>query len=153
MSHLEISAVLSGSRTEVFDLLRSPNLLPELLKDHIEVEIVRGAEELKKGSEYEFLMTRFGLTQPVRIRVEDFIQGNRLTYKQVEGLFSNWTHTMKFEDHGDKQTLVIDYVDYDMPFGLVGHLADDLFIRKNMKNILETRLKRAGEQIVLQKGV
>jgi hypothetical protein len=39
---------------------------------------------------------------------------------QVEGLFAAWTHTMKFDERGDRETLVTDLVDYQVPLGLLG---------------------------------
>lgn len=145
MAHLQISAIVPGPRQDVFEFMCSPEKVPLLLKDHIEVEMVRGAEVLRRDAEYEFSMTRFGLSQPVRLRVEDVLKGSRLTYRQSEGLFRDWIHTSKFEDHGDQQTLVTDFIDYSVPFGLFGHLADDLFIRRDLKSILESRLQRAQE--------
>jgi hypothetical protein len=49
---------------------------------------------------------------------------------------------MKFEEHGPTQTLVTDIVEYEIPFGILGKLADDFFIRHDLKNILEHRLNR-----------
>jgi ligand-binding SRPBCC domain-containing protein len=145
MAHLQVSAIVPGARQEVFQFLCSPDRLPHLLKDHIEVEMVRGADALRRGAEFEFTMTRFGFTQPVRLRVEDVLKGSRITYRQAEGLFADWIHTSKFEDHGENQTLVTDFVDYSVPFGLFGHLADDVFLRRDLKGVLESRLKRAQE--------
>ena len=148
MAHLQVSAIVPGPRSEVFDLICAPSQLPYLLADHIEVQVTRSADVLKRGSEYEFLMTRFGFSQAVCLRIEDYLKGSRLTYRQSEGLFADWVHTIKFEDHGEQQTLVIDYVDYKLPFGLVGYLADDLFVRRDMKRILSHRLDLAQKAFI-----
>lgn len=143
MAHLQVSAILPSPRTHVFDLLTSPERLGELLVKRIDVQLVRGADSLRRGAEYEFLMTRCGFCQSVRIRVEDLLKSSRVSYRQTEGLFESWVHTMKFEDHGDNQTLVTDYVDYRLPFGLLGFVADDLFVRRDMRLLLSRRLARA----------
>lgn len=143
MAHLQVSAIVPGPRGEVFDLICAPDRLPHLLADRIEVQMTSGAEVLRRGAEYEFMMTRFGFSQTVRLRIEDYLKGSRLTYRQSEGLFADWMHTIKFEDHGENQTLVVDYVDYKVPFGLVGYLVDDLFVRRDMKQILTRRLESA----------
>jgi len=145
MAHLQVSAIIPGSRQDVFEFLCNPEKVAQLLKDHIEVEMVRGAEILRRGAEFEFNMTRFGFSQPVRLRVEDLLKGSRLTYRQSEGLFRDWIHTCKFEDHGDRQTLVTDFIDYSVPFGILGHIADDVFIRRDLRSVLESRLHRAQE--------
>lgn len=149
MAHLQISAIIPGPRQEVFQFLCAPERLPQLLQDHVEVEMVRGADGLRRGAEFEFSMSRYGFSQGVRFRVEDVLKGSRLTYRQTEGIFADWIHTSKFEDHGEQQTLVTDFVDYTLPFGLFGYLADDIFIRRDLKNLLETRLKRAQEHFAV----
>ncbi len=145
MAHLQISVILPAPRAQVFDLLTSAQRLADLLAPRIEVQLVRAAESARRGAEYEFLMTRYGLSQTVRLRIEDFLKSSRLTYRQTEGLFQEWVHTMKFEDHGENQTLVTDYVDYRVPFGLIGYLADDLFLRRDLRTILEKRLAKAKD--------
>ncbi len=152
MAHLQVSAIVPGPRQDVFQFLCSPERVPQLLKDHIEVEMIRGAESLRRGAEFEFTMTRFGFSQPVRLRVEDILKGSRLTYRQSKGLFRDWIHTCKFEDHGDAQTLVTDFIDYAVPFGFFGHIADDIFIRRDLRSVLESRLQRAQEHFAALKA-
>lgn len=145
MAHLQISQVVPAGRFETFDYLTDPNNLPFLLKPMIEVQVKSGEIAVRRGAEIHFQMTRYGLSQSVRLRVEDMLRGSRLTYRQVEGLFAHWTHTLKFEDHGEGATLVTDVVDYQVPFGLIGFLADDLVVKRDMSEILETRLRKAKE--------
>lgn len=145
MAHLQISAIIPAQRSAVFDLLCSPERLGQLLIDNIQVELTLGAETLARGSEYRFVMTRYGLSQPVLLRVEEVWKNSRMTYRQMEGLFADWIHTMKFEDHGDDQTLVTDYVDYRLPLGLLGYLADDLLVRGDVERFLNARLNRARD--------
>src|SRR4051794_1898923 len=98
MGHLQVSEVYPASRFEVFDYLCDPNQLPVLLQPLIEVEVRSMDVALSRGSEFYFRMTRFGLSQDVRLRIEDVLHGSRLTYRQIEGLYNQWTHTMRFED-------------------------------------------------------
>jgi ligand-binding SRPBCC domain-containing protein len=145
MAHLQISQLLPASRQEAFDYLTDPQQLPFLLGPSVDVQVLTPEFELKRGSEAHFNMTRVGLTQSVRLRVEDVLRGSRLTYRQVEGLFSTWTHTMRFEEHGENETLVTDLVDYQIPLGLLGYLADDLLIKGDMRRLLSARLEKAKE--------
>jgi ligand-binding SRPBCC domain-containing protein len=91
------------------------------------------------------MMTRFGLSQSIRFRIEDVLRGSRLSYRQSEGIFSSWNHTMKFEEHGEHFTLVTDIVDYQVPLGIFGHLADDLILKSDMNRVLSQRLGKAKE--------
>jgi ligand-binding SRPBCC domain-containing protein len=127
----------------VFKYLTDPAKLDEQLKPHIKVQWQNPGIELQTEAECLFLMTRFGVEQKVRYRVEKFVLGNQLVYRQTEGFFSEWTHSIKFEDHGLNETLVTDLVDYDLPFGLIGKVMDDLWVRSDLKKMLKSRLNKA----------
>ena len=144
MAHLNCSLVVPGPIKEVFDFLCYPRRVPYLLDAKVEVEIVNADPELHRGAEFTYLMTRMGISQQVRFRVEEMTKGTVLIYRQTEGVFRKWVHTQKFSTHGRNETLVTDVVEYELPFGLVGHLLDDLLFRKDLRFILDSRLKKAA---------
>lgn len=145
MAHIQISQLIEAPKLEVFEYLTTPSRQPLLLQPAINVEVLSPDHELKRGDELHFNMTRFGLSQSIRFRIEDLLPGSRLTYRQSEGVFAAWTHTMKFEEHNDKVTLVTDLVDYQVPMGIFGFLADDLLIKGDMARILKQRLNKVKE--------
>ena len=145
MAHIQVSQLIPAGRSEVFEYLTDTHELPFLLSPSVDVQVLTPEVPIKRGSELHFMMSRLGLSQSVRFRVEDVLRGSRLSYRQVEGLFSTWTHTIRFEAHGENSTLVTDVVDYRVPMGLFGYLADDLFLKRDMKKLLEQRLAKAKE--------
>lgn len=147
MAHLELSTIVPASRGEVFDYLADPNNMPEMLKGHIDVIVETPNMPVKKGSEFQFSMTRFGMTQRVRLKIEDFVKSSRLSYRQSEGIFDMWLHVILLEEKAPRETIVTDLIDYQLPLGLLGHLADDLFVRRDMQSMLECRIKVATERL------
>lgn len=145
MAHFQITEIIPAPRQQVFDYLTDPKNLVYLLEPIIQVEVLSRDVPLKRGNEFHFNMTRYGLTQSVRLRIEDVLLGSRMSYRQSEGLFTSWVHTMKFDDHSDKSTLVTDLVDYQVPFGILGYLSDDLILKSDMTRLLAKRLARAKE--------
>ncbi|HMN69573.1 MAG TPA: hypothetical protein PKC28_13615 [Bdellovibrionales bacterium] len=145
MAHLQLSQLLPASRMDAFEYLTDPNRLPFLLGPSIDVQVMNGDLPIKRGNEIHLMMTRFGFSQSIRFRIEDLLRGSRLTYRQTEGVFAAWTHTMKFEEHGEGLTLVTDLVDYQVPMGILGFLADDLLLKKDMSRLLSERLHKAKE--------
>lgn len=145
MAHIKHSQLISAPPFEVFDYVTNPKNQTFLLQPYIDVELLSHQDGLKRGDEIHFNMARFGLTQSIRFRVEDILRGSRLTYRQCEGIFANWTHTMKFEEHQENKTLITDLVDYQVPMGILGHLMDDLLIKGDMGKILEKRLLKVQE--------
>lgn len=146
MAHLQISQVISAPRMEVFSFLCDPGQLPFLLQPKVDVQVLNPEIPLRRGNELHFMMTRFGFTQSVRFQVDDILPGTRLVYRQVEGLFASWAHAIKFEEHGKDSTRVVDLVDYELPFGLIGYLMDDVLIKSDLTSLLQLRLQKAREK-------
>lgn len=142
MAHIQISRVIEAPRTKVFEILSNPDHLPDLLRGDIYVEVLSQGQKIGLGSEVRIAMTRLGVKQLVQLRMDDFLHSKRMMYHQVEGFFKTWTHITKFDDHGEGFTRVTDLVDYTLPFGLLGNLSDDLFVKGDMTRILENRLER-----------
>ncbi len=148
MAHLQISQIIPATRLDAFAYLTNPQMLPELLEPHIQVEVLSPEVSVQRGHEFHFMMTRLGLTQSVRLRIEDCLRGSRFTYRQVEGLFLTWTHSIRFEEHGERMTVVSDIVDYTLPMGVLGSLADDLIVKRDMTRLLESRLQKAKQHFL-----
>lgn len=140
MSHIREVTLLKGSVLSVYNYVCSPSTIAEQLSDKIEVELLSEVSPtLIKGNDFHFLMTRFGLSQEVHIQIEEASVGNRLRYRQTQGLFLNWVHTIEFEAHDAEYTKLTDTIDYQLPFGIVGFLLDDLVVRRDIKAILKAR--------------
>ena len=135
--------MISSKRQNVFDYLIHPKNMSELLSDSIEIEPHNLDLKYKLGTQFKFSMTRFGLTQISTFKIDKLDPNFKITYVQTEGLFVKWKHTMLFEDHSEGKTLVTDIVDYTLPGGIFGFFIDDLWARKDLKQMLEKRLIRA----------
>lgn len=145
MAHIQTSELISAPPQEVFSFMTDLQGLPGLLQDHFEVRVVNAHIPVEKGVELAFLMERMGVAVDVRIKVDQWVPGSRFSYRMIEGVFQRWQHTEKFELHGERQTLVTDIVDYDVPLGILGQLADDLWVRQDMTKALKSRLKKVKQ--------
>ncbi len=140
MSQIKCNITVQAKRVQVFEYMMNPENWPVMLQNDIDVELRVVPKEMDVGNIYKMTMSRFGFSQPVEILIQDFQKNLSVTYKQINGLFSKWIHTQKFEDV-EGGTLVTDVVEYQLPFGLFGHLVDDVFVRHDMKSVLEHRLE------------
>ena len=147
MSRIQTSLLVEAPASQVFQLLTDPAALPELLAPVIEVELQSGLQELSRGSEVTYLMSRFGFCQQVRLRVEELVVGRRMTYRQTLGLFKEWIHTVRCEEVTEGQTLVTDSVEYQLPLGVLGLLLSDVWVRRDMEGVLRHRLLRARDRL------
>lgn len=143
MIQIHHSHVISADLKKTFDYFCNPDNVSDLLAGDIDVEVKKGAKNMAEDSEYSFNMTRFGLSQDIRLRVREIKNQSVLSYSQTEGLFKSWIHKQVFESEGINKTRVTDIINYELPLGFLGLLANDLFVRRDMSRIFENRLKRA----------
>lgn len=59
--------------------------------------------------------------------------------EQRFGPYTMWHHEHWFEELGNGNTLMKDKISYKIPFGFLGHIAQILFIKKQLQAIFEYR--------------
>lgn len=75
-------------------------------------------------------------------RIEEFVPGSYFRDTQQKGPMKSWSHTHQFISElreGVPGTLVRDLIDFQLPFGMLGRLADILFVRALMKMTFRSR--------------
>ena len=91
---------------------------------------------------------------PVRVSwvavVEDFHWNERFCDRQVEGPFRYWRQCHRVQEWqsektGEHGTLLIDTIEYELPFTMFGHLANRFAVRGMLENLFEHRHRRAEE--------
>ncbi len=107
--------------------------------------VTSGRMEL--GDEVTWEATHFGVRQRLSSRITAFDRPNRFVDEMVRGAFARFRHTHDFMRQ-NAGTLMVDVFDYTSPLGVVGRLADFLFLRRYMTRLLQRRnayLKSAAE--------
>jgi ligand-binding SRPBCC domain-containing protein len=71
------------------------------------------------------------LRRPWNVQLIERVPPHYFTDEQIgaEGPFKRWRHTHAFEALDGERTRVIDRLEYELPFGPLGRLADALFGR------------------------
>ncbi|WP_421765720.1 SRPBCC family protein [Ekhidna sp.] len=64
--------------------------------------------------------------------------------EQRFGPYSMWHHEHHFEENNEG-IMMTDKVSYKIPFGFLGHIAQLLFVKRQLKQIFEYRLKTLEE--------
>ena len=64
--------------------------------------------------------------------------------EQRFGPYSMWHHEHHFEEN-DEGVLMTDRVSYKIPFGFFGHIAQQLFVERQLRSIFEYRWKALDE--------
>jgi len=90
----------------------------------------------------------FGRRQRLTARVTRFERPGLFEDEMVRGAFRSFTHRHEFRPAGGGGTLMVDTFRYRSPLGMLGVLADRLFLERYMRRFLAERaafLKRAAE--------
>lgn len=141
-----------------------PKLLPEWQQARIdEIELYPAAHNSARNSDGMVAAgrgTRLTLSfrptplAPVRVSwvtlIEDFHWNERFCDRQIEGPFRYWRQCHRVQEWqsettGEHGTLLIDTVEYELPFGRVGHIANRVAVRRMLTNIFRHRHDRTEE--------
>jgi ligand-binding SRPBCC domain-containing protein len=99
------------------------------------------------GEEVTWQATHFGIRQRLTSRITMFDRPVHFRDSQVRGTFRHFDHDHFFAAESGG-TVMQDVFDYTSPFGLLGRLADRLFLKSYMTQFLRKRaaaIKRAAE--------
>lgn len=151
MAHLHYSSVIGAPRSEVFDFVSDFAKLPLLMPEYLKLDLTAPPLTVQRGAEFEFKITRFGINNLWSVKIEDFKEEELFTERLIMGVFDSWVHTYRFEDHGENSTRLSHFIDYQMPFGIFGRLADDLVFRKDLSNLLMFAHRKLEKLLLLGK--
>lgn len=101
------------------------------------------------GDTVTFEATHFGVKQKLTAKVIKMDKPHEFIDIMVKGAFHSFMHTHRFIEELDG-TLMIDYFQYKSPFGVIGKIADRLFLERYMKTFIASRaeaLKKIAENM------
>jgi len=136
MAHVQYSSVIPVSKNDLYDFLSDYRKRPRIMPPDISLELTSVPSELKIGATYDFKITRYGLGYAFTVTIESCEKGESIVEKSKTGFFEEWTNTILFEEHGENATLLTSIMDYKLPYGVLGTLADDLFVKGDLLRVL-----------------
>ena len=123
----------------VFDLSRSIDLHKESTKDTKEEAISgRTTGLIKLNESVTWKARHFGFTQILTSKITAYDSPSYFIDEMTKGIFKSFSHKHSFTEK-DGQTTLIDSFNYESPLGLVGRIADYLFLKRYMTKFLIKR--------------
>ena len=149
MPKLHLSTLINAPIELVFDLARSIDL-HMLSLEHTNEKAIAGRMTglVEKGETVTWEAKHLGFTQQLTSQITDVEPHHYFADELKKGIFKDFKHEHFFEKQEDGQTLMKDIFDYTSPLGILGSLADFLFLAKYMTNLLQQRnmaLKQIAE--------
>jgi ligand-binding SRPBCC domain-containing protein len=149
---LERSQFIPRPRDEVFaffsDAGNLESITPGLLHFHI---LTPRPIAIRAGTLIEYRLALFGVPFRWRSRIESFDPPRKFSDVQDRGSFKLWRHTHEFNEQ-DGGTLMVDRVEYQLPLGPLGWIANSLVVRRQLAEIFDYR-HRAIERLLAENRI
>ena len=139
MPRIELRTEIKANREIVFDLSRSIDL-HKISTEHTNETAIAGKTSGLIGMDESvtWRAKHFGIYQKLTSRITEFERPNMFVDEMVKGAFKSFRHEHHFtESNGG--TLMTDYFEYKSPLGIFGKIADKLFLKKYMMDLLTER--------------
>jgi len=128
---------------EAWDFFSSPENLLKITPSHMGFKLTSKQENKVYPGQIISYNIRLlpGITSNWVTEITHVIPLNYFIDEQRIGPYSMWHHEHSFQVLPNGNTLIKDKISYKIPFGLFGHMAQALFIKKQLTSVFEYRFK------------
>ena len=139
MPRIELLTEIKADKKVVFDLSRSIDL-HKISTEQTNEQAIAGKTSglIGMNESVTWRAKHFGVYQKLTSKITEFDRPNYFADEMVNGAFRKFKHEHHFVDLNGG-TLMTDFFDYKSPFGILGKLADKLFLEKYMTELLKER--------------
>ncbi|MCB9231011.1 MAG: SRPBCC family protein [Bacteroidia bacterium] len=139
MPLIETQTFIKAEIQVVFDLSRSIDL-HKISTSQTREEAIAGRTSglIELGESVTWRARHFGIFQQLSVHITQFDQPHSFTDEMLRGAFKSFRHQHLFTEQ-DGGTLMTDRFDYQSPLGILGKLADWIFLKKYMTRFLIQR--------------
>ena len=139
MPAITLTTQIDAPIETVFDLSRSIDLHVESTYQTNEKAVAGCTSGLiNLGEEVTWEATHFGIRQQLTTKIVEFDRPHYFRDTMVSGAFCRFDHDHHFQGD-DQQTVMRDILDYTSPLGVIGCMADVLFLKRYMWRLLNKR--------------
>lgn len=139
MTTIKLTTKIKASKQVVFDLSRNIDLHQLSMKDSKE-KAIEGITSglINLNDTVTFKGKHFGVYLTHQSRITKMKLYDCFTDEMIKGSFKSFIHHHEFEeDHGI--TTMTDKIFYEVPYGIVGKIFDNLILKRYIQNLIEKR--------------
>jgi len=142
MPVIELTTSIDAPIERVFDLARSVDAHTASTSQSKERAVAGRTSGLMEENEtVTWEATHFGVKQKLTVKVTRLNKPKEFEDEMISGAFSKLKHTHRFRTEKN-HTIMSDRFEFEAPLGILGRLAEKLFLTRYMKSFL---LKRNSE--------
>lgn len=139
MPRIEITTIVNAPIEVCFDAARSIDLHMESTKHTGEKAIAgRTSGLIELGETVTWCAKHFGIWQTLTSKITKMDRPSYIVDEMVNGAFHSFRHEHHFIQQGE-HVIMKDVFNYTSPLGVLGKIADVLFLEKYMRNLLTVR--------------
>jgi len=140
MTRIETAIAIQAPIAAVFDAERD-------ISFHTSTQSHRGEQavagvitgKLKLDDEVEWEAIHFGIRQRLRVRISEMHRPSYFKDEMIKGIFHSFTHEHHFSEIDASSTLKKDIIEFSAPLGLLGAIAERLFLRNYMTKFIQRK--------------
>lgn len=134
----------------LFDWHARPGAFERLTPGWQQTRVVNRTGGITDGSRVEVELPILGglLHQRLLVEHRDYVAGSSFTDVQLVGPFARWEHKHTMEPASDGSSLLVDQIDYELPFGPLGELGGGWFVERQLDQLFEFRHRRTRADLV-----
>lgn len=137
--------VLPRPKSEVFAFFSDASNLERMTPDFLRFRILTPLPiEMTPGALIDYQLRLYGVPVRWRTRIETFEPETSFSDVQLRGPYRRWHHQHLFADVPGG-TEMRDIVEYELPFGWLGAIANRLFVRRSVEQIFDYRRRVMAE--------
>lgn len=139
MTRIELTTEINAPINSCFDLARDVNA-HVLSAENTNEKVIAGRFSglCEQGDTITWEAIHFGVKQQLKVEISKMNPPYFFEDRMLKGAFKSMRHEHHFKSTNEK-TIMIDYFEYEVPFGFIGRLFDVLVLKKHMTHFLQTR--------------
>lgn len=139
MPVIRLETFIKADQKIVFDLARSIDL-HQISTAHTHERAIAGKTSglIELGESVTWEAKHFGIVQQLTSKITEMQSPDYFADEMVSGAFKSFKHQHIFEAKGG-ETIMTDVFDYISPYGILGKVADWLFLKRYMTDLLVQR--------------
>lgn len=126
-THVEASA------EDVFLWHTRPGAFERLVPPWSNVRVLNRTDGIGNGARVVLRVKKGPLNLPWILDHRDCVEGRQFRDVQASGPFQRWEHTHRFEPDGDQACYLQDRIEYDLPFGPIGELLGNAYVKSELE--------------------
>jgi len=143
MYHLERNMTLDIAPIDLWNFMATPRNLDRITPPELKFRILSDVpDEMYNGLQirYEITIPFFGRRQWLT-EISELIPGESFVDRQLAGPYRYWRHFHQLLPVDNNASCMIDKIDYELPFGLIGEVTHSLIVKRQLAAIFAYREK------------